>query len=227
LGVSGSVFAWGRRASAFAAISAAIAMFVYPGGTYRDHSTSGYQFFHNFLSDLGATVAFDGQPNRVGAALFVASLVVLVVGLGGTMVGLVRLYARSPSARGLSLAAGAIGLLVCACFIGVAVTPENRLRSLHIVFTKTAFRAFPGVPLFLGLASRRVTDVPRRATFAWLAMIAVLVTYVLILDWGPRVTTPYGLVVQVSAQKLVAVGAVLLIVYQGRIADRLLGRQTD
>lgn len=202
-------------------------MFVYPGGTYRDHSTSGYQFFHNFLSDLGATVAFDGQPNRVGAALFVASLVVLVVGLGGTMVGLVRLYARSPSARGLSLAAGAIGLLVCACFIGVAVTPENRLRSLHIVFTKTAFRAFPGVPLFLGLASRRVTDVPRRATFAWLAMIAVLVTYVLILDWGPRVTTPYGLVVQVSAQKLVAVGAVLLIVYQGRIADRLLGRQTD
>jgi hypothetical protein len=60
-----------------------------------------------------------------------------------------------------------------------------------------------------------------------MAMIAVLVTYVLILDWGPRVSTPHGLVVQVTAQKLVTVGAVLLIVYQGRIADRLIGRQTD
>ena len=52
-------------------------------------------------------------------------------------------------------------------------------------------------------------------------MIALLTAYVVVLDFGPRASTPIGLVVQVTAQKIVAVGAVLLLVYQSILAERV------
>jgi len=194
-------------------------MLAYPGGTYRDHSTSGYQFFHNFFSDLGATVTFSGQANPIGAVLFVVSLVVLVFGMGGILAGLARVYSRSPRAVPLIRFAVVAGVFVCVCFIGVAATPENRFRSTHVLFTKLAFRTFPAVPLFLGLAASR-GERSSRVGIAWVAMIALLVAYVIVLDFGPRASTPIGLVVQVTAQKIVSVGAVLLVVYQSILAER-------
>jgi hypothetical membrane protein len=221
------MFMWSRRAAAFAALGAVAAMLLYPGGTYRDHSTSGYQVFHNFFSDLGATVAYNGQPNHVGAVLFVVSLVLLVVGMGALLVALVRLYSRSSSAAPLTTLAAVAGAIVCASFIGVAMTPENRFMSVHVLFTKMAFRVFPAVPLFLGLAARRNTHLPSRAGLAWAAMVVLLVAYVLVLDFGPRASTPVGLVVQVTAQKIVTVGAVLLLVYQSFQAERLFRAPAD
>lgn len=195
-------------------------MLVYPGGTYRDRSTSGYQFFHNFFSDLGATVTFSGQPNPIGSVLFVVSLVVLVVGMGGILAGLARVYSRSARAVPLIRLAVVAGVFVCACFIGVAATPENRFRSTHVLFTKLAFRVFPVVPLLLGLAASR-GERSSRAGVAWVGMIALLTAYVVVLDFGPRATTPIGLVVQVTAQKIVTLGAVLLLVYQSILAERV------
>jgi hypothetical protein len=48
-----------------------------------------------------------------------------------------------------------------------------------------------------------------------------LTAYIIVLDLGPRASTPIGLVVQVTAQKIVTVGAVLLIVYQSILAERV------
>ena len=50
----------------------------------------------------------------------------------------------------------------------------------------------------------------------------ILVAYVGILDFGPRVSAPGGLVTQVVAQKIVALSAALIIVYQSYEADRAL-----
>jgi hypothetical protein len=191
---------------------------VYPGGTYRDHSTSGYQFFHNFFSDLGAT-HFSGQSNPIARCS--SSSVSSCWSSGwAAFRRLARAYSRSPRAVPLIRLAVVAGVFVCACFIGVAVTPENRFRSTHVLFTKLAFRVFPAVPLLLGLAASR-GERSSRVGVAWVAMIALLVAYVVVLDFGPRVSTPIGLVVQVTAQKIVAVGAVLLLVYQSILAERV------
>lgn len=211
-----------RWGAGVAGMLAVIAMVRYPGGTFRDHSTSGYSLTHNFLSDLGATVAHNGQPNGLGTALFIASLSILVIGMGGCLVGLIRLYSRMPATRSLAIAAGAVAFVVCASFIGVAVTPEDRALSLHILFTKLAFRAFPLVTLLMALASRADPEVPRRVTAGWVVLTAILAAYVVILDWGPSTRTPTGLVVQVVAQKAVTLSAVLLIVFQTYVADRVL-----
>ena len=110
--------------------------------------------------------------------------------------------------------------VVCASFIGVAVTPEDRALSLPVQLTKLAFRAFPLVTLLMALASHADRESPTRVTIAWAVLTVILATYVAILDWGPSTRTPMGLVVQVVAQKIVTLSAVLLIVFQTYAADR-------
>ena len=215
-------FTHGRWAAGVAGMLAVVAMLRYPGGTFRDHSTRGYSLSHNFLSDLGMTVAHNGQPNGLGTVLFIVSLTTLVVAMGACLMGLVRLSSRVPESRMLARAAGVVALVVCASFIGVALTPEDRMLSLHITLTRLAFRAFPLVAVLMALASRADRAVPRRVTVGWVALSIVLVGYVAILDFGPSTRTPSGLVAQVVAQKIVTVAAVLGIVFQSYEADRRL-----
>ncbi len=215
-------FTRARWAAAIATILAIVSAFHYPGGTFRDHSTRGYSFFHNFLSDLGMTVAHDGEPNRLGAILFTTALLLLVVGIGGALVGLVRLHAAAPRARPFALFAGVIGIAVCLCFAGVALTPENRILGLHIIMTKAAFRLFPLVPLFLFVASLRFSTFPAGVRAAWLFLTVMLAGYVWVLDFGPRVSAPGGLVTQVTAQKIIAITVVATFVYLSLEAERRL-----
>jgi hypothetical membrane protein len=188
-------------------------MLRYPGGTLLDHSTRGYSLTHNFLSDLGMTVAWGGEANRLGAFLFVA-------GLGGRLPAFIRLYSRSPVSRRLARAAGVTGLLVCAAFIGVAVTPENRVMPLHVRFTLLAFRIFPAVPLFLTVASLHQDTIRKRVAALWALLTAVLIAYVAVLGWGPALDTSQGVVIQVIAQKIVAIAAVSIMAYQSYQAER-------
>jgi hypothetical membrane protein len=196
-------------------------VFRYPGGSRLDHASAGYSFSHNFLSDLGMTVAYSGQPNPLGALLFTLSMSIVAVGLGGTLLGFVRLCSETPHARRLSRAAAAAGAIVCVGFLGVALTPENRGLELHIKFTMLAFRVFPLVPLLLALASRYSTSLPRRVSVAWTVLAAVLAAYVVVIGWGPGTETPEGLTLQISAQKIVAMTAVLIFVYLSVEADRV------
>ena len=217
---STGVFTRARWSALVATVLAIIAALRYPGGTFNDHSTRGYSFTENFLSDLGATVAHNGEPNRFGAVLFVVALLLLVVGIGGALVGLVRLHSATPEGRPFARLAGFIGLVVCLCFAGVAVTPENRLLGPHVFMTKAAFRLFPLVPLFLFLASLRVRDISRGMRAAWLFLTVMLAGYVWILDFGPRVRAPGGLVTQVTAQKIIAITVVATFVYLSLAAER-------
>jgi hypothetical protein len=166
------------------------------------------------------TVAHNGEANRLGAALFVAALLVLVVGLGGSLVGFVRLHSATPASRPFSRLAGLVGLVVCVCFVGVALTPENRFLGLHIFFTRAAWRLFVLVPLLLFVASLRSDELPRGMRSAWLFLTVMLAGYVWVLDFGPRVSAPGGLVTQVAAQKIISITAVLAFVYLSVLAER-------
>lgn len=69
------------------ALSFAIAsMFLYPGGTGLDASTAGYSLWQNFLSDLGMTVAHNGQTNGVGGLCYVLAAVSRAAPHGGARV---------------------------------------------------------------------------------------------------------------------------------------------
>jgi hypothetical membrane protein len=50
------------------------AMWLYPGGTYDDPTTTGYSFFENYFSDLGLTKTPSGESNRISSLLFATAL---------------------------------------------------------------------------------------------------------------------------------------------------------
>ena len=105
-----------RRAQWIVAAATAIAIaaaFRYPGGTALDTTTSGYSPARNFLSDLGMTVAYNHEPNRAGAAFFVVSLLLLVVGLGGVVAAVARFLAGDARSRLWARLAAAALLAAC------------------------------------------------------------------------------------------------------------------
>jgi hypothetical membrane protein len=211
-----------RRAVAVAVLLAAGAMLRYPGGTLLDRATSsGYSLSANFLSDLGMTVAYDGQRNFAGATLFVLSLLLLVVGLGGCVFGFVHLYATSLRSKPWARTAAVFAALACVAFAGVAVTPENAVMNLHVMLTLWAWRLVPGVALLLCVASALSDALPPRVAFAWGALAAVLATYVAVLTWGPSTATAAGLREQVIAQKIIAASVVAFLIYLSCEADRI------
>jgi hypothetical protein len=219
-------FGLARRAQWTVASATAIAIAAalrYPGGTALDATTAGYSLARNFLSDLGMTVAYNHEPNRLGAAFFVASLLLLVVGLGSVVGVIARFLAVDAGSRRWARLAAVSLLTVCVAFMGVAVTPENRLMALHVGFTQWAWRIVPAVALFLGFASRHNSRLRRRATAAWFSAAVLLGAYATLLSWGPSVATPDGLVVQVIAQKtatLIIVASLLIAVREVERAIR-------
>src|SRR3954469_1489774 len=99
-----NVFVRGLWSIGMASGLALASMGAYRGGTTHDRAVVGYSFLHNFLSDLGMTVAYDGRPNRLGPTLFVVSLTTLAIGLGAATAGFIRIYS-SPASRRLARAA--------------------------------------------------------------------------------------------------------------------------
>ena len=217
-----SAFTRARWTAAAAILTGLTAMLLYPGGTARNHATTGYGVTGNFLSDLGMTVAYDGQPNRIGAALFVTSIGLLVVGMGGALAAFVRLYASTARARRFAYAAAIAGVIDCACFIGVALTPENRAMALHVAFTLAAFRILPVAALLITLAAHASPTTPPRIVTVWAALTAGLLGYVVMLQGGAWTATAAGFAAQVIAQKVVVLVMVSVVVWQSHVATRMM-----
>ena len=185
----------------------------YPGGTPLSPSSSGYSPTQNFLSDLGMTVAYNGQPNALGAALFAFSLLLLVAVFGRSTFGFVRQYVAVAQARRWAIAGGLLIPLAGLAFAGVAVTPENRVMALHTDFTLLAWRVFALATVLLGVASLQADRLSRHRTVAWGILAVALSGYVTYLAVGPNVTTVDGLRRQVLAQKIIAVIALAILIY--------------
>ena len=196
------------------------AMLRYPGGTPLDASTEDYSMSRNFLSDLGMTVAYNHQPNELGARFFVVSLFLLILGLGSGLAAMIRLHWADPASRRWARAAAACGLFACAAFAGVAVTPENRVMAIHVGFTVWAWRLVPLVAALMAAASLQTPLLRRRVALVWSLLALVLAGYAALLAWGPRVASADGLRAQVIAQKAATVLLALALIYLAHETDR-------
>lgn len=192
----------------------------FPGGTPFQPTRSHFSLTMNFLSDLGMTNVY-GRPNTLGALLFGFSLLLLLSGLTGVVVGFARLVSSVPGSRRYARTAGAMCAVSCAAFTGVAVTPENRVMELHVGFTLFAFRVLPLASLLLALASACAAKVPVRVTIAWAGLTGALGLYAGFLSWGPSTTTVHGRTVDVIAQKVITTIVVGTLLYINTATERL------
>jgi hypothetical protein len=198
-----------------------LAMWFYPGGTAMDPSTQRYSFWRNFFSDLGMTRTPSGAANLSSMVLLVAALGLVGVGLAVFFLALRQFFVRSRSGRWLSGLAGLSGVVAGGCFIGVALTPWNLYLAAHNEFVMWAFRAFLLAVVLDGIAILRERELPKSFAFAFIAFAAVLAGYVLLLTVGPAPNSHEGLRVQVLGQKIIVYAAVISVLIQTLIADRL------
>ncbi|HEY3987690.1 MAG TPA: hypothetical protein VGM02_00205 [Acidobacteriaceae bacterium] len=186
----------------------AIAMLVYPGGAVYELDADRYLFFRNFFSDLGATLTPSGRPN-------LASHILLVIALGTIGIALILassnwkvIVAQRQVARAAGFASQAFEIIAGVGFIGIAATPWNLVLDAHNGFVRAAFGFLLAYDLCLLLIQLR-NRWPAAYTGTNAVYLLLLLAYVGILFFGPRLDTQAGLEFQVAAQKIIVYASVV------------------
>ena len=207
-----------RRGIVIAALLGLGAMVRYPGGDPIDRSAARYALTRNFLSDLGMTVAYNGESNRMGAALFATSLLLLVGSILIILAELVGRFASTASARMFARAAALVGLMTAVAFIVVAFTPEDQRMAVHVQATMLAFRIIPVAAALLAAAAWSDGGRQRRSAVVLSGLTTVLAFYAAFLDWGLSTGSLAGLQANVIAQKVVAIVLIAVLLSLGSSA---------
>jgi hypothetical protein len=199
-----------------------IAMLTYSGGTYDDPTAGGYSFTRNFLSNLGMVTAISGQPNWVSAGLFFFSLAAAGSCLMIFFIIFSHFFRNSRLQSVLSLIGSALGVLAGISFVGIAFSPADISRPLHIQFVMWAFRLFPLAVLFYVPVMFLNKAYPKPYAWVFAVFCLMLIGYYLLLTNGPSYTSPEGLVIQVVGQKVIAYASILSIFIQSMGAYRFI-----
>jgi hypothetical protein len=197
-----------------------VAMFTFPGGTQVDPAARGYSFFRNFFSELGYLHTRSGEANPVSAILFFVSL--LSAGSGLVLFSLIfpSLFRSTLVGRVTGFLGGFFGILSGLCFVGVAFTPADVLKDWHIFFVLWAFRLFPVGVFFFAIAIFSEPGYPKRYAFLLIGFGVLLVAYIGLLENGPSPSTPDGLIIQVTGQKVISYASILSVLLQAAGAKR-------
>jgi hypothetical membrane protein len=215
-----------RAAILWFVVCAGAGMALYPGGTRLDPGTVGYSFTQNAFSDLGRTVARNGEPNPVSATLFVLGLTPAGVGLAGFFVALLPLVSNHSRGRGVAWFGCLAGIVAGVAYVVVAWTPANRLPFEHVMAQNWAFRSFLVASVLLGFVTARSTIFSFRTAAVWWMFGGLLLAFILIGIFGPSRRTEAGLVIQVVAQKVIVFSALVIVAFQSYEAQRASRRLT-
>ena len=197
-----------RRSTAFLLFAAlqfvvltSVAMRLYPD----------YRFGEHFLSVLGATRTWDGVANHQAAIVFA----IAVATLGAAMIVFAaswRDYAFARGrARGLGVASQVCGTSSGLAFIGVAVTPIDRMLEMHNALVVGAF-----VLLFAFAACTTVlwwrNGAPHSAIGAGALYAAMLAIYLASAGWAATDLSAH-LGVLVVGQKIIVYVSMAYVVF--------------
>jgi hypothetical protein len=220
--------AWGRRpfqwtlfACAQFVLFSTLAMWLYPGGSFRDPASPGYSFFNNFFSELGLTVTRSGAPNTPSLVLFVIALTLAGLGLVVFCIAVPQFFWHRRGLRLLSILGSVFGVLSGLCFIGVAWTPANLVPAWHGTVTLWAFQAYLVVAVIYSVATLLHPNYPKVFALAYVAFAALLAGYVWLMMNGPAADTVRGVMIQATGQKAIVYAAIVCMFVQSYGALRL------
>jgi hypothetical protein len=206
-------------------VLSAIAMRVFAGGTPRNPWAPRYDFWNNFLSELGATHTWAGRRNYASMVLFSIGLATI----GVAMVAFARswrafAFARS-RARGVGLASEYTCALSGSAFAALACSPVDKVLDLHNTLVVVAFGL-----LFVYAVSLTVVWALNGA--AWLqivscvAYVAIVIVYFAVVLHAARlgIGTQRARTLLVGSQKIMAYASMLYVVYLTVMIRRIVGR---
>jgi hypothetical protein len=197
-----------------------IAMFTYPGGLYTGELTTHYDFFRNFFSDLGRITAEGGKSNLVSAILFFLALSIAGIGLIFFFIAFRQFFKGSQTVNIISLAGTMVGVASGLLFIGIACAPYDLLLDIHYQFVFWAFRTFFIAVSIYAYVIFHQTLYPHRYGWVFAAFAIFLAAYIGLLEFGPEASTPTGLVIQATGQKIIVYVSIISVMIQARLAYR-------
>ncbi len=195
-----------------------LGMFIYPGGTNTDTTSPGYQFFTNFFSDLGRTVAHNGTPNPF-SVLFTIAMTSSGAGLALFFVSFARFFTQPVLRRIFAIFGTLAGVMAGVCFIGVGFTPSNLLGRPHGTFVLYGFGAFLAAAAIYSVIILRDPAYPNRYAVPFLIFALLLAAYMYLITQRPRIEGVDELIIQATGQKIIVYSSLVSIVLQSVAAQ--------
>ncbi len=190
-----------------------ISMILYPGGTKADHNTQGYSFFTNFLSDLGESVALNGQPNIPSMVLFLTAMTLAGIATLLFSLAFTQLFVLARRSIWFSHIGALLGVIAGICLIGVGIVPENLISWLHNACIYAGLMIFVAAYIFFFLAMVRTKGLAKRIYWVYYVLGVVFIVYTIIASWvtlfGPAPDTLAWVVIQSTGQKIIVYAALL------------------
>jgi hypothetical protein len=182
-----------------------IAILFYPGSTYLDPNSVGYNFFYNFLSDLGRTLTFNYENNFLSAFFFNNAMFICGILFIFFYIALPCYFYDDSFLYTCSIFGSILCGLGSASFTLVGLTPADLYLSQHIFFADNIFYiSFPGAIIY-SFVILRSRNLPHIYGMGYFSFSIALIAYILILEIGPPPRTEFGLIVQATAQKIIAI----------------------
>ena len=160
-----------------------LAGFFYGCGNYVDKTTPYYNFFRNFISDLGRTTSHSGEDNTISIILFSIGMLIQLIAVLIYLVKAANYFADDYPK--ISILAKCSAIFGSFSLFGVIVTPADvpSLYALHIFFANSVFN---GAFVTLGIYSYLFYSKGlKNVTYTLFLCSLVILGYIVFLEIGP------------------------------------------
>ena len=201
-----------------------IAMYVYAGGSSSNPENTGYDFFRNYLSQLGRIRAVNGENNLISFRVWTS-------GMATTGLIFIIYYITLPTffkEKKIAILGSFLGVISCMCFILTGITPgdvilnlshySNPDLSINTIYVKDLHKFFANNIFYFGLLSSLIysyviyqsKEIDSIYGMGYYSFSVIIFLYVLILIYGPSpFSSESALMFQVTAQKIVSISWVM------------------
>ena len=160
-----------------------LAAFFYGGGNYVNKEASYYNFFQNFISDLGRTTSHSGDDNTISIILFSIGMFIQLFAVLIYLVKAANSFKNDKPV--ISLLAKLSAVFGSISLLGVIFTPADvpELYSLHIFFANSVFNgAFITLSIYGYLFYYKGL---KNITYTLFFCSLIILGYILFLEIGP------------------------------------------
>ena len=201
-----------------------IAMYFYAGGSFSNPENTGYDFFRNYLSQLGRIRAVNGENNLISFRIWTS-------GMATTGLIFIIYYITLPAffeTKKIAILGSFLGVISCMCFILTGITPgdvilnlshySNPDLSINTIYVKDLHKFFANNIFYFGLLSSLIysyviyksKEIDSIYGMGYYSFSVIIFLYVLILIYGPSpFSSESALIFQVTAQKIVSISWVM------------------
>lgn len=191
-----------------------LAMFAYPGGTYRDISTQGYIFSQNFLSDLGRWSAWNEEQNFYSSFLFGFAFI-MVGSVFSLFFWMLPALFRREEYYFIAKVGSTAGIIGGVFILGVGLTPGDIATAGHMIFATWFIRFFLIAAFCYSYVFYQSKLMETKYASGYALFTFLIAVYIVILEFGPSIQESlWALKVQVISQKIICLTFILAVAYQ-------------